>query len=141
MSIEGAKAFNLAFGYNFPKEMYDPNLSTCKQVTELNNAKALMYVPILKYFLVRKIARGSISEMDPVKKAFFARAVIAMASSLLLIIFDVFATIFIKPFIQIAVGCQPALDSTEDSIQETNEIQAQASFLEAMDYHDSDRLL
>lgn len=105
MSIEGAKAFNLAFGYNFPNEMNDSRLSTCKQVTELNNAKALMYVPVLKYFLVGKILCGSAQHMDTEKKAFVARAAIAMVSSILLIIFDIFATIFIKPFINLAVCC------------------------------------
>lgn len=126
-TIDNIKAVNAAFGYTFPKEIAFPEKgrwsikdketkkqrapATCGEVTAINNAKAWMYIPVLKAVGYGDIYNGMKNEKNPPSvedKAFFARATISEAlgpilGGLVLLIADIFFTIFVKPFLNLAV--------------------------------------
>lgn len=112
-AIDNLKAMNAAFGYSFPKEVAHPDNvppnKTCKDVSVLNIMKTVMYVPVLSTALCADVMKGVFkknSKASIMDKMLCARAVIAESSFLgkiLLIIADIFYTILVKPFVNLAV--------------------------------------
>lgn len=135
MSIESAKAFNAAFGYTFPKEPANPEIETCKDALRANTPKAMMCVPIVKNIVAGGVMSAAFGKLaDKVKwnahdKALFARAVISSTSAILLVIFDIFVTIFVKPFINLAICCHNRKVTKEKEaaklLEETKRLEAE----------------
>lgn len=108
-TIANIKAVNSAFGFSFPKERASPDVKTCKDVHEINLAKSMFYVPLLKSVMFVQ-ALGKVKENGGLKnasadnRAFFARAVIGnVLGTVVLLVIDIVFTILIKPFLNLAI--------------------------------------
>jgi hypothetical protein len=116
-AIDNVKAVNAAFGFSFPKEVAFPAgglpNQTWKDVNAINALKSAQYIPVMKAISCGNLMQQVMKDKSkvpapPIDKAFAARAIISEAfgsilGGIVLIVIDIFFTILVKPFLNLAV--------------------------------------